>query len=388
MLAATAIALVLANGPLADWYGSLRDAVPFDLTVSLPTDRSLHLDLTLAQWAADGVLALFFFVVGLELKREMIVGELRRPATAIVPIIAAIGGVVVPATTYLVVNAHDPAGSVQGWAVPTATDIAFALAVLSVVGRRLPSSLRAFLLTLAIVDDLIAITIIAVVFPQRVDMVWLIPAAMTLGLVRFLSNRRVTSIALLFPLAAFTWLCVHESGIHATIAGVALGLVVPATRKGRETRTPVERAEHIWGPVSAVFAIPVFALFAAGVALDGSAVSAAFGSPQSRGIILGLMVGKPVGIILATALIAGLTRATLPRGVSWWDVVAVATIGGIGFTVSLLIGDLAFGANSVQADHAKAAVLLASIASATVGAVLLAWRDRHYGKVRSRPSHR
>jgi len=380
MLAATVLALFLANGPLADWYRSLHEVVPLHAVVSLPTGRAIHLSLTLAQWVEDGVLAIFFFVVGLELKREIVVGELRRPSTAVVPIVAAIGGVVLPALTYLAVNAADPEGSSRGWAVPTATDIAFALAVLAVVGRRLPSSLRAFLLTLAIVDDLIAITIIAVVYPSGLDVVWLVPAAVTLALVGFLTHRRVTSIAILFPLAALTWLFVHESGIHATIAGVALGLVVPATRKGKERRSPVEHWEHIWGPVSAAFAVPLFALFAAGVVFSGSAVSAAFTSPESRGIILGLVVGKPVGILLATMVVAGLTRATLPRGVSWWDVVAVAVMGGIGFTVSLLIGDLAFGDVGVGAEHAKAAVLLASIGAAAIGSTLLAWRDRHHGR--------
>ena len=376
MLGATVAALVWANGPWGPSYHSLQAFVPFHET--LRVGGGIHLNLSLAQWAADGVLAVFFFTVGLELKREIVAGELRKPATAIVPVVAAIGGMVVPALIYLAVNATSPGGVGTGWAVPTATDIAFALAVLSIVGRHLPNSLRAFLLTLAVVDDLLAIAVIAIFYSGGLDGWWLLPAAVTLGAVAYLTHRRVTSLWLLLPLAALTWLFVHESGIHATIAGVALGLVVPAVRRPGEKRSPAEHWEHTWGPLSAGVAVPVFAFFAAGVALDPSSLTSAVHDPASRGVALGLVLGKPIGILLATFLVARFTRASLSRGMSWWDVVGIATVGGIGFTVSLLIGDLAFDGDPTRVGHVKAAVLLGSVVSAAIGASMLAWRDRHH----------
>lgn len=378
MLAATVLALVWANGPLSSAYRGMQDFVPLDVSFSLPAGRAIHLDLTLAQWAADGLLVIFFLVIGLEIKRDLVYGELRNPATAAVPIVAAVGGVVIPATIYLVVNGMGEGGSVRGWAIPTATDIAFALAVLLVFGKRLPGSLRAFLLTLAVVDDLVAIVIIAAFYSEGLDFVWLIPAAILLRVIARLTRRRTVSLWLTAPLAVLVWLCVHESGIHATIAGVAIGLAVRARRRPGEGHGPVERWEHRWGPVSAMFAVPLFAFFAAGVALGGEALHATVDDGASRGIALGLVFGKPAGILLATALVAGLTRASLPRGVSWWDIVGLSAVAGIGFTVSLLISELAFGIGTVEAEHAKAAVLIASLMSAVAGAAILSWRDRHY----------
>ncbi|MBN2177404.1 MAG: Na+/H+ antiporter NhaA [Demequinaceae bacterium] len=384
MLFATALALAWANSPLASSYRTLRETVPIDGSLALPGGRAIHLDLTLAQWAADGLLVIFFLVVGLELKREIMFGELRKPTTAVVPIVAAIGGVVVPAAIYLGVNAVGSGGSTQGWAIPTATDIAFALAILSVFGRRLPGSLRAFLLTLAVVDDLVAILIIAIFYSESIDGVWLVPAGVALWAIARCTSRPKASMALAIPLGLIVWLCVHESGIHATIAGVAIGVVVRAHKRPGERVSPVERWENRWGPVSALVAVPVFAFFAAGVALNGSALASAVEAPTSRGIALGLVIGKPLGIVLATFLVAGLTRASLPRGVSWWDVVGVATVAGIGFTVSLLISELAFGTGTVETDQAKAAVLTASAIAAIAGAAILAWRDRRHGEIGSR----
>lgn len=378
MLLGTAVALVWANSRWGHSYESLREFVPIGAEPSVG-GATLHLDLTLGEWATDGILSIFFFVVGLELKRELVVGELRRPGTALVPIVAAIGGMVVPAAMYLAINAASDSGTSAGWAVPTATDIAFALAVLTVVGRRLPSALRAFLLTLAVVDDLIAIVIIAVAFSHGINVWWLAAALLPLGAVRYLTTRRVNATWILLPVAALAWLFVHESGIHATVAGVALGMVVPAHRRGSERRSPVELWEHRWGPASAGFAVPVFAFFAAGVALDGDALAAAAKDPAAVGVAAGLILGKPIGILLATFIASRFVHASLNRGLSWWDVSAVAIVGGIGFTVSLLIGDLAFGEASAHADHVKAAVLIGSIVAAVAGGSMLAWRDRHYG---------
>ncbi len=329
------------------------------------------------------MLAIFFFVVGLELKREIVTGQLRHLSRAVLPIVAAIGGMVVPALVYLGVNAAIDGGTPAGWAVPTATDIAFALAVLSIVGRRLPSAVRAFLLTLAVVDDLFAILIIAVFFSSGLELAWLAVAVVPLGVIGYLARRGHVPAWAFVPLALATWLAVEQSGIHATIAGVAIGLVVPAARHGRETIGAAERLEHAWGPVSAGFAIPVFAFFAAGVALNTEALRAAVSDPAAIGVAAGLVIGKPLGVMAATVLVATLTRARLNPGLSWWDIAAIAGISGIGFTVSLLIGDLAFGMASEHTDNVTVAVLAASALAAGIGGAMLWWRDRHHA---SRPA--
>lgn len=380
LLLATGAALAWANSPWSDRYVGLLHFVPWDASLGLGGGVALHAGHTLGEWATDGVLAIFFFVVGLELKREIVLGELRRPASAVLPIAAAIGGMIVPAATYLAVNAAMNGGSASGWAVPTATDIAFALALLSVVGRRLPNSVRAFLLTLAVVDDLFAILIIAVFHSEGLQLGWLVAALIPLGVVAWMARRGRLSTPMLVSLGVLTWAFVEESGIHATIAGVALGLVIPATVRRGRVRRPVEHWEHRVGPISAVFAVPVFAFFAAGVALDSDAVRAAAQDPAAVGVALGLAFGKPVGVLLATLGVAAFTRARLNPGLSWWDIAAVAGTAGIGFTVSLLIGDLAFGTDPGRADHIKAAILIASTGAAIGGGSLLWWRDRHYGR--------
>lgn len=363
-------ALVWANSGAAESYETVKN------TVVGP--HALHLDLSLAAWAKDGLLAIFFLVVGLELKREIVVGELRKPATAIVPIVAAVGGMVMPAAIYLAVNAASDGGSLNGWAIPVATDIAFAVAVLSIVGKWLPSALRAFLLTLAVVDDLLAIIIIAVFFTDSLAFGWLAAAAACVVLFWFLIKRGITTAWVLVPLGIATWAFMHASGVHATIAGVALGMVVPAIAKPGEEHSLAERWEDWWRPISAGFAVPVFALFAAGVAINSDAVRHAVADPVAQGIALGLVLGKPLGIVLATFLIATFTRAALDEGLSWLDVVGMACLAGIGFTVSLLIGELAFTGDDVEIEAVKMSVLAASLVAALIGAVLLTWRSRVY----------
>ena len=370
LLAGAVVALVWSNSPWREAYTALSEVVV--------GPASLHLDLTLAQWATDGLLAIFFFVVGLELKREMVDGQLRRPSTAIVPILAAVGGMVVPAAVYAAVNLASPDGSPQGWAVPVATDIAFAVALLTVFGSRLPTALRAFLLTLAVVDDLLGIVVIAVFYSEGLQLAWLGAVVACVALFGWLVRRPRVSGWLLVPLAVATWAFMHASGVHATIAGVVLGFTVPALARTGERESVAERYEHRWRPVSAGLAVPVFALFAAGVSLAPSSLADAAGDPAAQGIALGLVVGKPVGIVLATVLLVKLTRATLDPSVRWGDVLAVSVVAGIGFTVSLLIGELSFAAGSPEAEHAKAAVLLGSVAAATLGAVLLTWRTRRH----------
>jgi NhaA family Na+:H+ antiporter len=376
LLIGTVIALVWANSMWADSYETVKT------TVVGP--HALHLDLALETWAKDGLLAIFFFVIGLELKREIVAGELRRPATAIVPIIAAVGGMVVPAGLYVLINATGDGGSLSGWAVPVATDIAFAIAVLSVVGRWLPNSLRAFLLTLAVVDDLLAIIIIAVFFSDSLAFGWLAASVACIVLFWFLIRKGITTAWVLLPIGLAAWALMHASGVHATIAGVALGMVVPAIARPHEKHSLAEHWEHRWRPISAGVAVPVFALLAAGVVVDGAGIAAAVADPVAQGVVAGLVIGKPVGILLFTFLVATFTRASLDRGLSWWDVLGMSALAGIGFTVSLLIGDLAFAGDRVS--EVKMAVLTASLLSALIGSAILVWRDRFYRSVFERRS--
>ncbi|GAA2092380.1 Na+/H+ antiporter NhaA [Microlunatus panaciterrae] len=353
-------------------------------------DHVRHLQLgplSLQHWAADGILTIFFFVAGLELKRELTVGSLSRPAEALVPIAAAACGMVVPAALYLAVNVPIPGGQPQGWAIPMATDIAFALAILAVVGSRLPASLRAFLLTLAIVDDLGAIVIIATVFTSGIQLLWLAAAAGCAGLWWLLQRRQVPGWYLYLPLAVMTWACTLQSGVHPTIAGVALGLL---TRSGTATHDPlIDRWEHLWRPVSAGFAVPVFALLSAGVVLSPAVLSQLVREPLAVGVMVGLLAGKSLGIFGGAYLTARFTRAELAPDLRWREVFAVAVLAGVGFTVALLISDLAFAGDTEKADQAKAAVLIASLVAAVVGAVLLRRRgnQRRGGGTAARQSH-
>jgi Na+:H+ antiporter, NhaA family len=373
LLAGAVVALVWANSPWAHRYEAL--------TAFTVGPQALHLDLSLATWAADGLLAVFFFVAGLELKREFVAGDLRDPRRAAVPVAAAVGGVIVPALLYSLVNLG---GALRGWAIPTATDIAFALAVLAVVGRCLPSALRTFLLTLAVVDDLLAIVIIAVFYTADLSVLPLLAAAVPLGVFALLVQRRVRSWWLLLPLAFATWTLVHASGVHATVAGVLLAFAVPVLRSAGTGTGPglAEHFEHRLRPLSAGVAVPVFAVLSAGVALGGlDGLAAAVTDPIAVGIMLGLVVGKPVGIVAATWLTARFTRARLDTGLSWIDVCGLAVLSGVGFTVSLLIGELAFGIGSDAADRVKVAVLLGSLTAAVLATVVLRLRNRTYRRL-------
>lgn len=351
--------------------------------------------LDLQHWAADGLLAIFFFVAGLELKRELAVGSLSRPSEALVPIVAALCGMAVPAGLYLAVNLAVPGGHPDGWAIPMATDIAFALAVLAVAGRSLPPSLRAFLLTLAIVDDLGAIIVLAIAFTDHLNLWWLLAGLGCVGGWLVLQRFRARGWYIYIPLALLCWFCVHEGGVHATIAGVALGLATRAPRRSQadtseaeESKTagsssgkahhddaPLDHWEHLWRPVSAAVAVPVFALVSAGVTLTPSALGAVFTSPAPIGIMVGLILGKSLGVFGGAYLTAHLTRAELAADLRWRDVFAVSVLAGIGFTVALLIAELAFESDVALADQTKAAVLIASVAAALLAVVLLRRRS-------------
>ena len=379
LLVATVIALVWANSPWAGAYAGLRD-----LTVG---PAALHLDLSLGTWAADGLLAIFFFVAGLELKREFVAGDLRDPRRAALPVVAAVGGMAVPALLFVLINLGSGPGVLQGWAIPTATDIAFALAVLAVVSTHLPGGLRTFLLTLAVVDDLLAITIIAVFYTRDLHLLFLLLALVPLGVFGLLVQRRVRSWWLLVPLAVCTWTLVHASGVHATVAGVLLAFTVPVLRSraaGGPEAGPgmAEHFEHRMRPLSAGFAVPVFAFFAAGVTVGGlQGLGASLTDTVAIGIIVGLVAGKTVGIFGATYLMARFTRARLDEDLRWVDVAGLAVLAGIGFTVSLLIGDLAYGPDSARGEHVKVGVLVGSLTAAVIAAVILRLRNRTYRRL-------
>lgn len=376
LLVATLVALIWINSPGGDTYTALRDH-----TIG---PESLHLNLTLGTWAADGLLAIFFFVVGLELKREFVAGDLRDPRRAALPILAALGGVVVPAVIYVLVNLNTGDGALNGWAIPTATDIAFALAVLAIISTHLPTGLRTFLLTLAVVDDLVAVTIIAVFYTSDLNMLPMLGALVPLGLFTLAVQRRIRSWWVLLPLAALTWGLVHESGIHATVAGVLLGFAVPVLRSasaGGPEAGPglAEHFEHRIRPISAGIAVPIFAFFAAGVEIGGfTGLTESLTDPIALGIIAGLVLGKPIGILGTAWLTARFTHASLDDELGWLDVFGVSLLGGIGFTVSLLIGDLAFGAGSTADDHVKVGILAGSLAAGFLAAILVKSRDRAY----------
>ncbi|WP_144875165.1 Na+/H+ antiporter NhaA [Microbacterium sp. 1.5R] len=380
LLAATVVALILANSPASSWYTMVRD-----FTFGIP---ELHLELSVGAWAADGLLAIFFFVVGLELKEEFVSGRLRDPRAAALPIAAAAGGVVVPALIFLLFTAGDPVAA-AGWAIPTATDIAFAVAVIAVVGRFLPPALRVFLLTLAIVDDLIAITIIATVYTETIHLPWLALALLPLAGFAVAAQRGVRAWWILLPLALATWVLIHASGVHATVAGVLLGFTVPVRPTAR-ARVRIDRggkepvweglAPHWadrWGVVATVFAVPVFAFFSAGVAIGGiDGLRAAFLDPLTLGIVVGLVAGKPIGILLTTFLMTRLPSLRLDPSLRWFALTGMSFVAGIGFTVSLLVGELAYGTASAADEHVKIGVLAGSLVAALIGGSLLAISDR------------
>jgi NhaA family Na+:H+ antiporter len=394
ILGAAVLAVILSNSPLGDSYFSLRDTY-----VSVGVGEMI-LKISVGHVAADGLLAIFFFLVGLELKREFVAGELRDPKKALIPVVAAIGGVIVPALIYLYFTQGIPEAG-RGWAIPIATDIAFALAVLALVGTSLPVALRMFLLTLAVVDDLIGITIIAVFYTSEVVW-WSLGAALVAIAVYGLLAQRYTMFfqvrlgaawVILLPVGLVAWFFMYGSGVHATIAGVLLAFTVPVRppKRDRENQTddPSEglaaALEHRFRPLSAGFAVPLFAFFSAGVAVGGAgAFVGMLSSPVSLGIMSALIVGKTVGVLVATWLVTRLPGVSLPRGMGWPDLVGVALLAGIGFTVSLLIGELSFGLGTPLGDEAKIGILLGSVGAAILAAILLSVRNRHYRDVIAR----
>lgn len=374
LIGAAVIALLWANSPWRESYEALT-AVTVGPAELFGLD--VHLDLTLAHWAADGLLALFFFVVGVELKHEFVAGSLRSPREAGVPMIAAVGGMVLPAALFVgVIFALGAGDLIHGWAIPTATDIAFALAVLAVFGKGLPVAIRTFLLTLAVVDDLLAIVVIAIFYTSEIQWWPLLVALACVALFGWHVRSRKPQWWVLVPLALLAWNFMHMSGVHATVAGVLLGFTVPAVVRFGEPDTRTHAYEARLRPWSSGFALPVFAFFSAGVSLvNGDGPAAMLSQPVVPAIAIGLVVGKVIGVLGTTWLVIRLTPLRLASGIGVRDLLPVGLLAGIGFTVSLLISELSFG-DAEHADGAKIAILIGSMAAAVLGALTLRWDAR------------
>jgi len=357
---ATLLALVVSNSGLAGLYGTFLD-LPVELRVG-----ALHIAKPLLLWINDGLMAIFFLLVGLEIKRELVEGELSSLRQAMLPALAAVGGMAVPALLYVACNLGNPV-ALRGWAIPAATDIAFAVGVLSLLGRRVPIGLKIFLLALAIFDDLGAIVIIAVFYTANLSVVSLLLAAAVLLVMLVLNRLGVTRIAPYALLGIVLWVCVLKSGVHATLAGVAMALAVPV--RDADGESPLKRLEHTLHPWVAFLVVPLFGFANAGVSFAG-VTGAALLDGVSLGIAAGLFIGKQIGVVGAVVACVRLGWARLPDGVTWLGLYGVALLAGIGFTMSLFIGTLAWD----NADHAvplRLGVLAGSLLSGIVGYVLL-----------------
>jgi Na+:H+ antiporter, NhaA family len=361
LLAAAILALILSNSPLAGAYGALLDT-PMTIRVG-----AFNIDKPLLLWINDGLMAIFFFLIGLEVKREVLVGELSSVRSAMLPLIAAIGGMVVPALVYVAINAGDPI-ALKGWAIPAATDIAFAVGVLALLGSRVPASLKIFLLALAIADDLGAIVIIALFYASDLSPLALGLAAAAIAALIALNRAGVRSFGPYLVAGIFMWACVLKSGVHATLAGVALAFAIPLNTDV-DGESMLERAEHALEPWVHFCIAPIFAFANAGVSLAGMTVAAMF-APIPLGIAAGLFFGKQIGIVAATWLAVKTGLSDMPAGATWRQIYGIAILCGIGFTMSLFIGTLAFPDPSYAAAI-RIGVLVGSISSAVVGYALL-----------------
>jgi Na+:H+ antiporter, NhaA family len=372
LIAAAALAMIVANSPWAEAYHHLlHDPVGPALSPKLGP-MTLHL------WINDGLMAVFFLLVGLEIKREFVDGRLATWRQRRLPFLAAFAGMAVPAIIYLgLIDGAE--GLRNGWAIPAATDIAFAIGVLALLGPRAPTSLKLFLLTVAIVDDMGAVAIIALAYTAEVDTLMLGAAAAILATMYMLGKSRVHALSIYLALAALLWFVVLRSGVHATIAGVLTAATIPIIRTpGRPDApdSPLHRLEHAIAPISAFFIVPVFGFANAGVSLDGFGLEAVF-APLPLGIAAGLFLGKQIGVFGAVWLAVRFGIAQKLRGATWAQIYGVSLLCGIGFTMSLFIGALAFPGNELLIEEAKIGVLIGSFASAIAGYLVLRFARPH-----------
>ncbi len=414
MLIAAVVAVAWANSPWGETYFSILET---HIEIAFGEFHFHHLsELTVQQWVNDALMTIFFFVVGLEIKRELVEGELRDPKAAALPAIAALGGMFVPAGIYLAFTASLGSPASDGWGIPVATDIAFAVGVVSMVGRKVPIAAKLFLLALAIVDDIGGILIIAIFYTEKLALSWLIAALVGLVVVVVMKQINVRSVAAYLAVGSFVWLAVLESGVHATLAGVALGLLAPTRpfyrpeffpararqlvdkidgyvgeggdldhhtterveslmedlrRLSRESIAPIIRLEHGLAKISSFLVVPIFALANAGVVLSGDSISSEEGRAVFLGITLGLLVGKTFGVFGATWLALKLGLGTMPRGANLRHLFGMSMLSGIGFTVALFIGALSFETGSPLLAAAKVGIFVASILAGVGGFVFL-----------------
>jgi Na+:H+ antiporter, NhaA family len=369
IFAATVLALLAINSPLQSLYENFwLNKLTFGIG-----DWTLSHDLR--HWINEGLMAIFFLVVGLEIKRELVHGELKNKSKALLPIAAAAGGMVVPAILYITVN-NQP-GLFQGWGIPIATDIAFAVAVLSLLSKRVPNSLKIFLLTLAIADDIGAIFVIALFYAEIINYWYLALSAFLLVVLILLRSRMSSNVALYLGFGAVLWLTTHLSGIHASIVGAMVGLIAPATLMAG-TKSTAQLLEDFFLPISTFIIVPLFAFANAGVVLSTRAFNDATSLSVMIGIVLGLVIGKVTGILGASWLMVRFTNATLPVDTNWRHIAGVGFIAGIGFTVSIFITELAFRDNMQLIEAAKIGIFIASIASAVLGVLTLLVASRSF----------
>ncbi|OUS82255.1 Na+/H+ antiporter NhaA [Pseudomonas putida] len=368
LIAAAVLALIINNSPLSYLYGGLLD-VPVAVQVG-----ALNIAKPLLLWINDGLMALFFLLIGLEVKREVVDGHLSKPSQVILPATAAVGGMVVPALIYWFINRDNPA-AVAGWAIPTATDIAFALGVLALLGKRVPVSLKLFLMTLAIIDDLGAIIVIALFYSGTLSSVSLLLAAACLVVLVAMNRLGVVKLGPYMIVGLILWVCVLKSGVHATLAGVALALRIPLRTRNAES-SPLLALEHALHPWVAYAILPIFAFANAGVSLAGMTVDS-FIHPVPMGITVGLLLGKTVGVFGLTWVAVKLRLAALPAGAGWGQILGVAILCGIGFTMSLFVGSLAFAPGSSEyAGMDRMGILTGSFFAAVIGYAVTAMASR------------
>ena len=366
LMAAAALALVAANSPLADYY---------DLFIETPVEvrvGGFEIAKPLLLWVNDGLMAVFFFLVGLEVKRELLEGELSRPSNVLLPALGAVGGIVAPVGLYVLFNYGDSVG-MNGWAIPPATDIAFALGILMILGKRVPVSLKVFLVSLAIFDDLGAIVIIAIFYSSNLSINALVVASACLVILGYLNWRHVSSVPAYVLVGVVMWVAVLKSGVHATLAGVALAMFIPMRSKEEPDRSPLMELEHDLHTVVAFGVLPLFAFVNAGIPFAGMSFADIL-HPVSLGIAVGLFVGKQLGVFLLCLVAIKLGMAKLPDGANWGSLYGVAILSGVGFTMSLFIDTLAFEnlpVDTVFDFDARLGILLGSLASGVLGYLVL-----------------
>ncbi|MGE7993826.1 Na+/H+ antiporter NhaA [Pseudomonas sp. NPDC089554] len=377
LIAAAVIALFLNNSPLSHFYASFLN-VPVAVQIG-----ALEIAKPLLLWINDGLMALFFLLIGLEVKREVVDGHLSKPSQIILPATAAVGGMVVPALIYWFIN-HDNPASMAGWAIPTATDIAFALGVLALLGKRVPVSLKLFLMTLAIIDDLGAIIIIALFYSGTLSSLALMLAGACLVALLAMNRLGVVRLAPYLLVGLVLWVCVLKSGVHATLAGVALALCIPLRTPSKQQASPLLTLEHALHPWVAYAILPLFAFANAGVSLAGVTFES-FTHPVPLGIAAGLLLGKMVGVFGLTWIAVKLRLAALPAGANWGQVMGVAILCGIGFTMSLFVGSLAFvPGSSDYAGMDRMGILTGSLFAALIGYAVTAMASRKPAELREK----